>query len=71
MWNNLKVVSLGKKGLFRYFATLGNDQELEASKMEWNTARFGKYLKTNEEEEEKLSNIIDGELQRIIDKHIK
>ncbi len=70
-WNNLKVTNVDKVGQLRFVARLSNDQELEAKKMEWNTERYGEFLKTNEEEEEKLVKIIDGELQRVINRTIE
>jgi hypothetical protein len=70
MFNNLKVTNVGKLGQLKFVATLSNDQELEAKKMEWNTERYGEFLKTNDKEEEMLTRVIDGELQRIINKNL-
>jgi hypothetical protein len=70
MWNNVKVTNLTKQGL-RFIATLSNDQPEEEKKMEWNTDRYGEFLKTNDQEEQILANALNGELQRAIDRIIK
>lgn len=70
MWQNLVIIGTFKDGE-NYTTVIGGGDEETKKKLEWNTKRYGSFLKLNADEETFLKALLDKELSNLLNKYLK
>lgn len=70
MWQNLVIIGTFKDGE-NYTTVIGGGDEETKKKLEWNTKRYGSFLKLNADEETILKALLDKELSNLLNKYLK
>lgn len=70
MWQNLVIIGTFKEG-DQYRTVIGGGDEETKKKLEWNTKRFGTFLKLNADEETILKSLLDKELTNLLNDYFK